>query len=935
MPFILRYSDNDTGAITFTGNTLGLSRSREAGVPGTLDFIGAFVTVDTSMQFGSYPPGTTSDFNLDSASAILELPADSKVKYAELVWAGTYNVTKGTNNYFAFIDKEVSLTTPQGRTFSVAPDPATAQISHRNATDNYFRSANVTSIIQGGGAGMYTVGGVVGNIDLGNSTANNCGWTLCVVYENPDLPFRNLSLNVGIVEIASGIPEVSTTLSGFATPTSGSISGRMALCAQDGDANKTGDQVLFGPTTDNLTVLEGPNNFPNNFFASQINDDSGNLDTTGTFGDRNQINGQPGTQIVGGRQSWDITNVDISQTLSNNQTSAVFQLRTRGDGYSVIAVGIYIDINSPRITVEKSVDAESATLGQILTYSVVVENSGTVPADATLLFDNLPNNTEFVPGSVTINSVNVANADPTVGITLGSLPPGTAVIITYQVVVVSLPPEGDIVNQAMVLFDYQSVTDGPIYTGDITSNEVVTSVLTPGIALSKSVTPTEALPGQVVEYQLEVTNTGEVDLTNVVITDAQIGLNQVIPILPIDSSTVITLSFMIPPGTPAGTILVNTSTARCDQAGPVSDEALVTVLQEPPPRLPDLVLTKRVAPTQALPGEVVTYQLEVTNIGEVDLTNVRVTDAMLQLNEVIASLPIGSSAIITQTYTIPNGTPADTILINTSSAQADEFGPVTAEASVSILPIPPVPPKSNLQITKTADRTITSAGHTIHYRITVTNTGETVLTSVRVTDELLGINHTIGTLHPNESVTLRASYAVPATTDVGTVITNTAIAVSAETDPVSDHTSVEVVSKPPLSVTKSIAPLESTPGSLLTFSFVVTNQTGTVVISNQSPTVLNDVVLFDNLPKGTSFHVNSVIINNQRVTGVNPEHGIHLGTLQPGQSILISFNALQLVVPPNETAKNQAYVTFKPENSDETIRVDSNIVEYTVTEEEE
>ncbi|GAA4876760.1 hypothetical protein GCM10023310_65680 [Paenibacillus vulneris] len=934
MPFILRYSDNDTGAITFTGNTLGLSRSNETGVPGTRDFIGAFVAIDTSMQFGSYPPGTTSDFNLNSASAILELPAGSRVKYAELVWAGTYAVTGGTNNYFAFIDKDVSLTTPQGRTFSISPDPVTAQTSHRNATDNYFRSANVTAIIQAGGAGVYTVGGVVGNIDLGNSTANNCGWTLCVVYENPGLPFRNLSLNVGIVEIAAGIPELTTTLTGFATPTSGAISGRMALCAQDGDANKTGDQVLFGPTEAALTVLEGPNNFPNNFFASQINDDSGNLDTTGTFGDRNQINGQPGTQIVGGRQSWDITNVDVSATLTNNQTSAVFQLRTGGDGYSVIAVGIYIDINSPRITVEKSVDAASASLGEILTYKVVVENSGTVPADTTLMFDSLPNDTEFVPGSVTINSTPITDADPRVGIPLGSVPPGAAVVVTYQVRVVSLPPEGDIVNEALVTFEYQSVTGGPILTGDITSNEVVTPVLTPDIALQKSVTPTEALPGETVEYRLEVVNTGEMELTNIRLTDTMLGLDQILPSLPIDTSIVITQSFTIPPGTPAGSVLLNTSTAQADQAGPVSDEAVVNVLPEPPVPVPAFTLQKSVTPTEARPGQTVEYRIEVTNTGEVDLTNIRITDAMLNLNEVLASLPVGSSTVITRRFTIPEGTPGGTIITNVSTAQTDQTGPVTDDARVTVLPEPPRP-NHQLEIVKTADRSVVMGGQTIDYRITVTNTGDSVLTSVRVIDDRLGIHRMIGTLLPNQSVTVRAKFAVPADTEVGTVITNTAIAVSAETDPVSDMASVKVIGQPPLSVAKSVLPIESHPGSRLTFSFVVTNRTGTLTVANLGPTVLNHVTLFDNLPNGTQFTGGSVIVNNKPITGAHPEEGIHLGSLAPGETVRITFQALQVLVPSNESVENQAHVTFEREDTGETERVDSNIVIYTVTEEEE
>ncbi|GAB6930214.1 hypothetical protein JCM10914A_41970 [Paenibacillus sp. JCM 10914] len=827
MPFVLRFSDNDTGAITFTGNTLGLSRSTTTGVPGTLDYIGAFTSTDTSMQFGSYPAGTTADFNLNSASAILRLPAGSSVLYAELVWAGTYRVSGGTNNYIEFIDKSVSLTTPQGTSFSIAPDPITAQTSYRNATYNYFRSANVTTQIQSGGAGSYTVGGVVGNLDLGNSTANNCGWTLCVVYEDPAMPFRNLSLNVGIEEIAAGIPELTTELVGFATPTSGSISGRMALCAQDGDANKTGDQVLFGPTEADLTVLQGPNNFPNNFFASQINDDNGLLDTSGTFGDRNQISGQPGTQIVGGRQSWDITNVDISQTLVNNQSSAVFQLRTGGDGYSVLAVGIYIEINSPRITVSKSVDAEVASVGQILTYTVVIENSGTVPAEASLLFDNLPNNSELIPGSVTINSLPSVNADPVAGVSLGTLTPGDTVVVTYQVRVTSVPPDGVIANNAMVTFEYQSITDGPIFTGDIPSNEVLTPVFAPGLSLTKSVSPTTAAPGQTVSYQLVVVNSGDVQLTNVVVNDPLLGIQEVIPIL-----------------------------------------------------------------------------------------------------------PVGERTVITSTYTIPAGTRVGTVITNTSTAVSDQTASVSAQAAVTVIPAA-VTPSFQLSITKEADRTVTRSGDTIAYRIRVTNTGTARLTAVRVTDALLSLDRLIPALNPNESVVLVAEYGVMGDTPVGTVISNTAQAISNETGPVRAQASVRVTSQPPLNVEKAVFPIVVEPGNMLTFSFTITNMTGTLEVTNIGPTRLNEVTLFDDLPSGARLDAGSVIINNQPEPDADPERGIRLGSLEPGSTVRVSFQVLQASLPNEERAQNQGHVTFVPEGSSETIEVDSNIVIYDVLEEEE
>jgi len=726
MPFVLRFSGNDTGAITFTGNTLGLSRSSTDGVPGTRDYIGAFTTVDTSMQFGSYPPGTTSDFNLDSATAILRLPAGSNVLYAELVWAGTYAVRGGVNDYFAFIDKSVAITTPDGVSFAVAPDPATAQISSRNATFNYMRSADVTPIVRDVGAGAYTVGGVVGNIDFGVSTANSCGWTLCVVYENPLMPFRNLSLNVGIVEIATGSdPSVTTTLSGFATPVSGPISGRMALCAQDGDANKVGDQVLFGPDETSLTVLSGPNNFPNNFFASQINDDSGNLDTSGTFGDRNQINGSPGTQIVGGRQSWDITNVDISQTLTNDQQSATFQLRTTNDGYSVIAVGIFIDINSPRISVDKSVDAEIAELGQILTYTVVIGNSGTVSADATFLLDDLPNDTAFVPGSVTVGGVPTAG-NPLSGISLGSLAPGETVVVTYQAIVVSFPENGLISNQAIVEFTYQSISGGPILTGDIPSEEVITPIVPPNyeLAIAKSANKTVAAPGESVDYSITVTNLSQAPLTNVRVDDAALSFHTVIPLLPAGESRTFRLTFVVPVGAPGNASLTNTAVASSDQTGSVSASATVTV-----PPLPKLTASKTADRITAAPGDTIVYTITATNTGNVPLNRVQINDPLLGLVETTGLLEPGESVVIRQEFVVPLNVAQGSIIANDVTIVSNETPPVTDREETVVVP-PPV------EVGKSASSDEVAVGERIFYTILIVNRSQLTLVDLRLSDVL-------------------------------------------------------------------------------------------------------------------------------------------------------------------------------------------------------
>ena len=46
-------------AITFIGNTLGLSKQSNQNNAGTSDAIGAFSTTDTTQKVGNYPNGTT------------------------------------------------------------------------------------------------------------------------------------------------------------------------------------------------------------------------------------------------------------------------------------------------------------------------------------------------------------------------------------------------------------------------------------------------------------------------------------------------------------------------------------------------------------------------------------------------------------------------------------------------------------------------------------------------------------------------------------------------------------------------------------------------------------------------------------------------------------------------------------------------------------
>src|SRR5262245_27602655 len=280
--YCTRFACNANGAITFTGNTLGLSKRDDRNEIGLDDAIGAFTTTNTALVVNTFPAGTTLSFALNSSSAVLNLPAGSTVLYAELTWGGSWSYQGSTiPNVPDSLNGPVSFTTPQG-TVSVGSDPAFRRTLGTASACNwgtlfppsvpcfYARTANVTNFVQAAGGGTYTVGGVPGTVVPNENHYNVAGWTLAVAYRNFARPVRNLTLFIG-TEVAGNNP---ASVSGFCTLDSGTVDGRLAVSALEGDASITGDTMRFGPNANlnpNANRLSGPNNPLTNFFASQLN----------------------------------------------------------------------------------------------------------------------------------------------------------------------------------------------------------------------------------------------------------------------------------------------------------------------------------------------------------------------------------------------------------------------------------------------------------------------------------------------------------------------------------------------------------------------------------------------------------------------------------------------------------------------------------------
>src|SRR5690348_6868665 len=181
----------------------------------------------------------------------------------------------------------------------------------------------------------------------------------------------------------------------------------------------------------------------------------------------------------------------------------------------------------------------------------------------------------------------------------------------------------DLVNPAKVH------TDRPhAQSADATTTDVQTPSLT--IAKDTSDASVDAA-GEVIHYTIDVDNTGNIDLTNPVVSDAFADAGSLTLASGDDGDLVLetnetwhyTASHTVTQAEMnAGTDLVNTAKVHTDQTPEQSDDATTTVVQKPSPSTTHY----RSDASVDAAGEVIHYTIDVDNTGNIDLTNPVVSD---------------------------------------------------------------------------------------------------------------------------------------------------------------------------------------------------------------------------------------------------------------------------------------------------------------------
>jgi len=337
----------------------------------------------------------------------------------------------------------------------------------------------------------------------------------------------------------------------------------------------------------------------------------------------------------------------------------------------------------------------------------------------------------------------------------------------------------------------------------------------PAIALDKVITdgaPFEEV-GDVIEYELTATNTGNVTLFDVVISDPDATIDSCVPEQPAELSPgaelVCQASYSVTQADVDAGEFINEATVDAvdPNATPVSDDDDATA--DGPDAAPAIELDKQADNDGPVGlGDEVFYTLVATNVGNVTLTEVIVEDSLIDLDctpATPAELAPGEVVSCTGSYTVTQADIDDGDgVVNVATAQGDgpDDTPVADDDSV-LTPVDDAVP--GLELDKQADTVgPVGLGDEIGYTITATNTGNVTLTDVMVIDDLIALEcqpELPGALEPGESLVCTGTYTVEPS-DLGGDVVNVATASgeSPDGDTVSDDDNVAVPALDPIPV---------------------------------------------------------------------------------------------------------------------------------------
>ncbi len=364
------------------------------------------------------------------------------------------------------------------------------------------------------------------------------------------------------------------------------------------------------------------------------------------------------------------------------------------------------------------------------------------------------------------------------------------------------------------------------------------------IQIVKTPSSTLVPAGTEVTYTYEVTNTGDVPLSNVTVVDDRCS-----PVDYVRGDTnrddlldlTETWEYTCVATITQTTTNVATATGVTPDGDTVEDTDTATVTVPAAPPGGGIAIEKTPSRTTVPAGTEVTYTYEVTNTGDVPLSNVTVVDDRCSPVDYVRGDTNRDDLLdLTETweYTCVATITQTTTNIAVATGQTPAGDTVRDEDTATVI-VPAAPPGGGIAIDKTPSSTSVTAGTAVTYTYLVTNTGEVVLADITVSDDKCSpVSFVSGDTNGDQRLDLTETWTYTCTATITQTTTNvaTTTGVTPDGDTVedTDTATVTVPAAPPaagIAIKKTPSSTSVTAGTAVTFTYQVTN-TGAVALSS-------------------------------------------------------------------------------------------------------
>ncbi|MGL6108170.1 beta strand repeat-containing protein, partial [Romboutsia sp.] len=497
----------------------------------------------------------------------------------------------------------------------------------------------------------------------------------------------------------------------------------------------------------------------------------------------------------------------------------------------------------------KVVNKDFAIIGDELTYTISIPNTGTTNANSVIFIDTIPTGTIYVPNSFTVNGVVKSGVSPQPpGVNIGTIPSGETFKVTFKVTVNTIPSPNNVLNSATTTFIYQvdpSVVTST--TGSANSNIVNTTIARTAIILpTKSVNVPGGFIGNTITYTIGFRNTGTTTAHNIFFTDTTPnGTTFVNDSIQIDGTTITSATLNPPSGVTIPDLGVNQSTT-------LTFQVVVNTIPSPNP---------------------------ITNIGT---TSYRYTDT--------ASGTSGGGINNTNTvstYIYPNSNPFKTVdkqyaTVGDTLTYTLGWLEVLGVDQTDVIFVDTIPDGTTFVPNSVTVNSMLIPGATVTAPNGI-NTG-TLSAGQMVSVNFKVIVNTIPTINP-----------IPNDT---TLIYSTTLTPVKQSD-VSNIVTTQINYSNLTGLIKSVDKDFTTVGDTLTY---------TVTLENTGNSTMENLVFFDTIPNATTFINNSFVLNGVTLPGENPDQplGASIGTIPIGGIATISFKVIVNTIPSPNSIPNTA-----------------------------